>query len=83
MSDQILTLPDEAGLLKMADKPVYAMAQRSEIPALKVRGQWRYKRVVLDRWIEAQELALNSSTIQNAPKPSEGVTRGRGSQDDH
>lgn len=83
MSDEILTLPEVAGFLKVADKTVYTMAQRSEIPAFKVRGQWRFKRVDLDRWIEAQKVALNSSTIQNAPKPSAGMTRGRGRQDDH
>ena len=30
------------------------------IPAFKVRGQWRFKRVDLDRWIEQQKVASRS-----------------------
>ncbi len=54
MSDEILTLPEVAALLKVAEKTVYTMAQRAEIPAFKVRGQWRFKRTDIDGWIENQ-----------------------------
>lgn len=54
MPDEILTLPEVAQLLKVAEKTVYTMAQRGEIPAFKVRGQWRFKHVDIDRWIEQQ-----------------------------
>jgi excisionase family DNA binding protein len=54
VSDEILTLPEVAALLKVAEKTVYTMAQRAEIPAFKVRGQWRFKRVDIDGWIENQ-----------------------------
>jgi excisionase family DNA binding protein len=35
------------------------MAQRGEVPAFKVRGQWRFKRDDLDQWmwIEQQKLS--------------------------
>ena len=52
MTDPILTLPEVAVLLKVAEKTVYTMAQRGEIPAFKVRGQWRFKRDDLEAWIE-------------------------------
>jgi len=55
MSDEILTLPEVAILLKVAEKTVYTMVQRAEIPGFKVRGQWRFKRVDLDGWIEQQK----------------------------
>jgi excisionase family DNA binding protein len=41
-------------LLKLAEKTVYAMAQAGEIPAFKIRGQWRIRRTELDQWIDAQ-----------------------------
>ncbi|WP_210210128.1 methylation-associated defense system helix-turn-helix domain-containing protein MAD1 [Rhodopseudomonas palustris] len=53
--DEILTLPEVAQLLKVAEKTVYTMAQKSQLPAFKVRGQWRFKRVDIDRWIEQQK----------------------------
>jgi excisionase family DNA binding protein len=39
MLDDILTLPEMAQLLKVAEKTVYTMAQSGEISAFKVRGQ--------------------------------------------
>src|SRR5690606_6750341 len=57
MMDEILTLPEVAQLLKVAEKTVYTMAQKGELPAFKVRGQWRFKRVDLDQWIEQQKAA--------------------------
>lgn len=55
MPDEILTLPEVAQLLKVAEKTVYTMAQKAELPAFKVRGQWRFKRVDLDLWIDRQK----------------------------
>lgn len=55
MSDEILTLPEVALLLKVAEKTVYSMAQRGQLPAFKVGGQWRFKRTDLDEWIEDQK----------------------------
>jgi len=54
MSDEILTLPEVAQLLKVAEKTVYTMAQKGELPAFKVGGQWRFRRADLDTWIDAK-----------------------------
>ena len=67
MPDEILTLAEVALLLKVAEKTIYTMAQRGEVPAFKVRGQWRFKRDDLDRWIERQKL-----TQRNHDKPNGG-----------
>jgi excisionase family DNA binding protein len=55
MPDTILTLPEVAVLLKVAEKTVYTMARNGEMPAFKVRGQWRFKREDIDLWIERQK----------------------------
>lgn len=39
MPDKILTLPKVAQLLKVAEETLYAMAQKGERPAFKVRGR--------------------------------------------
>jgi excisionase family DNA binding protein len=39
MSDEILTPPEVAQLLKVAEKTIYTMAQKGKLPAFKVRGQ--------------------------------------------
>lgn len=65
MTDEILTLPEVAQLLKVADKTVYTMAQKGELPAFKVRGQWRFKRADLDQWIEQQKAASRDGGERN------------------
>ena len=49
------TLPEVAQLLKVAEKTVYTMVQKSQLPAFKEDGQWRFQRVDIDRWIEQQK----------------------------
>jgi len=52
--DDVLTIKEVAALLKLAEKTVYAMAQAGEIPAFKIRGQWRIRRTELKQWMDAQ-----------------------------
>jgi excisionase family DNA binding protein len=52
--DEILTIRDVAALLKVGEKTIYTMAQASDLPGFKVRGQWRFRRSDIDAWIAAQ-----------------------------
>jgi excisionase family DNA binding protein len=61
---EVLRLKDVASLLKVGVKTVYALAQSGELPAFKVRGQWRFTRADIDAWIEKQK--------RTAQKASEG-----------
>jgi len=55
MADPILTLQEVAILLKVAEKTVYTKAQKSHLPAFKVRGQWHLKHDDIDHWIDEQQ----------------------------
>jgi excisionase family DNA binding protein len=83
MPDEILTLPEVAQLLKVAEKTVYTMAQRGEIPAFKVRGQWRFKRADLDQWIEGQKTAQHQIGSGSASLPSDVRRKTSRRRDDH
>ena len=52
---EVLKLKEIASLLKVGEKTVYSMAQAGELPAFKVRGQWRFSRMDIDAWIETQK----------------------------
>ena len=54
MTDEVLTIKEIADILKLAEKTVYSMAQRSELPMFKVRGQWRIRRADFETWMERQ-----------------------------
>jgi excisionase family DNA binding protein len=52
--DSVLTIKDVAAILKLAEKTVYSMAQDGELPAFKIRGQWRIRRIDFEKWIARQ-----------------------------
>ena len=52
--DLVLTIKEIAEILKLAEKTVYSMAQDGELPAFKVRGQWRMRRVDFEGWMTIQ-----------------------------
>jgi excisionase family DNA binding protein len=54
-NEEVLKLKDVSALLKVGEKTVYSMAQTGELPAFKVRGQWRFSRTDIDAWIEQQK----------------------------
>lgn len=55
VSEEVLKLKDVAALLRVGEKTVYSMAQAGELPAFKVRGQWRFSRKDIEVWIEQQK----------------------------
>ena len=50
----ILTLQEVADYLKIVPKTVSRMIQRNEIPCMKVVGQWRFKKSVIDMWLNSK-----------------------------
>jgi excisionase family DNA binding protein len=65
-SDEVLKIKEVAALLKVGEKTVYSMAQAGELPAFKVRGQWRFARKDMDEWIERQKQTSESGKKQKA-----------------
>jgi excisionase family DNA binding protein len=54
MNHPIMTVREVAEALKVAEKTVYAMASEGEIPAFRVRSQWRIRRVDFEAWLSKQ-----------------------------
>ena len=59
-NEEVLTLKEVATLLKIAERTAYMMVQRGDLPGFKVGGQWRFKRVDIDAWMEAQKRSKRS-----------------------
>ncbi|MCX7822722.1 MAG: helix-turn-helix domain-containing protein [Syntrophobacterales bacterium] len=53
--DKWLTLEQIAEYLQMSTSSIYKMAQAGKIPTYKVGRQWRFKKEVIDKWIEQQK----------------------------
>jgi len=50
----IMTLKEVAKYLGLHVMTVYKLTREGRVPAAKIGGQWRFKRDVLDEWLEAQ-----------------------------
>jgi excisionase family DNA binding protein len=68
--DSILTLKEMAQILKMNERTVLKMAQTGAIPAAKIGSQWRFKRELVDRWLE-------EAMLGTADRPHGGPVSGR------
>lgn len=64
-NEEVLKISDVVTLLKVGKKTVYSMAQLGELPAFKVRGQWRFTRKDIDEWIEKQKTSRIYARKQN------------------
>ena len=51
---QIMTLREVAQYLGLHVMTVYKLTRGGQVPAAKIGGQWRFKRDVLDDWLETQ-----------------------------
>lgn len=54
MEDEILTIKEVSEYLKIKEKTAYALAAKGDIPGFKVGGSWRFKRDVIQKWIDEQ-----------------------------
>jgi excisionase family DNA binding protein len=60
--ETFLTIREVAQLLKLAKRTVYSMARAGELPAFKVRGQWRIRRKDFEKWAARRSTAWQFDT---------------------
>jgi len=54
--NEILTLEEVAAYLRLTPQTIYKWAQERRIPAVKLGKEWRFRRSILDRWLDEQML---------------------------
>ncbi len=68
MENQVLTIKQVAEYLQVTEKTIYTLVQEGNIPAFKVRGQWRFKREDIERWIEENKESSKKERADNENK---------------
>ena len=51
---QIMTLQEAAKYLGVHPITIYRLLKETNIPAIKLGGQWRFKKDILDDWLAAK-----------------------------
>jgi excisionase family DNA binding protein len=49
--DKLWTVKEVAEYLQLDEHTIYRMARRGEIPAYKIAGKWRFKREMIEEWL--------------------------------
>jgi PTS system nitrogen regulatory IIA component len=50
-SDKIMTLEEVADYLRVKPQTIYTWAQEKKIPAAKLGKEWRFKKSMIDKWL--------------------------------
>jgi excisionase family DNA binding protein len=63
MAENLLTTEQVAQYLNVDKFTVYRLVAQNKIPAFRVGNQWRFKRTILEQWLQKN---LN---VSSSPKP--------------
>ena len=70
--EDILTIEEVARYLKMKPQTIYKWAQEGQIPGAKLGKEWRFRKHILDEWIDSSialskggfDLLIHSSLLE-------------------
>lgn len=62
MAADIMTIREVADYLRIAEKTAYRLTSNGTLPGFKVGGSWRFRRVEVDGWIEAERQKSSASS---------------------
>jgi excisionase family DNA binding protein len=58
--NDILTLEEVASYLRLTPQTIYKWAQEKRIPSAKLGKEWRFRKSIIDRWLDDQMLPDDS-----------------------
>ncbi len=64
---EVMTVKQVAEYIQIDAQSIYKMAQRDKIPCVKIAGQWRFKKSILDEWL-SQKISKREA-VQIFQKP--------------
>ena len=71
---EIMTVKQVARYLQMNEHTIYRLARAGEIPSIKISGQWRFKKDLIDRWItEASIQRVRNNDQEIKQKKARGI----------
>lgn len=52
LKEDLMTLDELAVYLKVSRRTIYEWLKTNKVPAVKLIGQWRFKKAKIDSWLE-------------------------------
>jgi PTS system nitrogen regulatory IIA component len=63
-SDQLLTVKELAAHLRLNERTVLKLAGEGALPGVRVGNQWRFRRRIIDAWLDDQTVGLSPHRIR-------------------
>lgn len=60
LENEILTIEEVAAYLRLTPQTIYKWAQEKRIPAAKLGKEWRFRKRIIDQWLDEQILSRDS-----------------------
>src|SRR5207247_1601906 len=73
MDDRLMTVKELAAYLNLNERTVLKLAAEGPLPAVKVGNQWRFRKAMIDTWLDDQMLGISRKYIE--PPPAAGARR--------
>lgn len=72
MPPRFFQLADVAEMLSISSRQAYALVNSGELPAIRVRGQWRVEGAMLEEYIQRQ-YAETRQMVESRPEAAESA----------
>ena len=61
-SNEVLTIDELAAYLRISKSTTYKLVREGQIPSQKVGRHWRFRKEMIDRWLDQREHTENSDS---------------------
>lgn len=68
-----MTVEEVARYLQLKPQTIYKWAQEKRIPAVKLGKEWRFRKRILDEWLDRQMLDDLKKTDEKGENPQEAI----------
>ncbi len=71
----LMTVEEVARYLRLKPQTIYKWAQEKRIPAVKLGKEWRFRKRILDEWLDGQILENQSDRNDKPLGPEENFSK--------
>src|SRR5882724_102113 len=64
MDDRLLTIKQLATYLSLNERTVSKLVQEGTLPGVKIGNQWRFRKAMIDAWLDDQMLGLTPQVVR-------------------
>ncbi|MGH8005361.1 MAG: helix-turn-helix domain-containing protein [Limisphaerales bacterium] len=71
----LMTVEEVARYLRLKPQTIYKWAQEKRIPAVKLGKEWRFRKRILDEWLDGQILENQNDRNDKPSDPEESFSK--------